>query len=55
VVKDLVELHGGRVEARNANPGAVFTVHLGAASEPAGQVASEAVPATTSYRRLDPP
>ena len=32
VVKDLVVLHGGRVDVRTAKPGAVFTVHLPAAA-----------------------
>ncbi len=45
VVRDLVKLHGGRVEARNAGPGAVFTVHLVAASGAGADGAPEPVPA----------
>jgi two-component system sensor histidine kinase KdpD len=45
VVKDLMVLHGGRAEARNADPGAVFTVHFLTAPGTEAQESAVAVPA----------
>ncbi|MDP9341095.1 MAG: GAF domain-containing protein [Actinomycetota bacterium] len=50
VVKDLVALHGGRVEARNADPGAILTVHFVAAPGAEAREAPETVHARAQAR-----